>query len=806
MSKTIHLICNAHLDPVWQWEWEEGAAEALSTFRIAADFCEEFDDFVFCHNEALLYEWVEEYDPELFGRIQELVKQGKWHIMGGWYIQPDCNMPSGEAFIRQILAGRKYFEEKFGTAPSVAVNVDPFGHSRGLVQIMKKFGYDGYLFMRPGNEYISLPDEFKWVGYDGSEITAVKLKYSYNSKKGFVDEKIKLFTEICGEDDIELCLWGVGNHGGGPSKTDLCKIEELKKQLKDEGFTLIHSTPEKYFREAEKKHSFEKIETSLTPWAVGCYTTQVRIKQKYRFAENTYFLTESMCAVAEMSGLMSYPADELNRAMKAILTVQFHDMLPGTSIKDGEELSLRKLNYALEILSNLKAKAFFALSSGQRKADEDKIPFFAYNPYPYPLSGDFSVEFNLWDQIWDDVFMKPTVYDGNGEICPSQCEKERSTIPLQWRKRVTFNATLKPMQLNRFDCAFEAVKAKETPDVKSNDEYYLFDNLRINKNTGLVDGENYFENGAFSLEVFEDNFDPWYMDETSWKNKDGEFRLLDKKKAAEFCCIENEIEPVHIIENGDVRTVIEAVFGYGESYAVVNYIISHDGTLELKIRLLWNEKQKLVKLNVPCSLKNCDCIGEQPYGAEKLKTGFEENVSQKYIILSSDENAICIANKGSYGSSFDSGDLKITLLRSPSYCAHPIGGRKTMPQDRFSQHIDIGEREFSFKVFAGAKEKILNEAPRKALEYNMEPMLLSFYPTGKGEIPNEAFRLEDTEIIAFTALLNENGVRKIRLFNPTESRQTATLKNGENKIELCFGKYEIKTVEYKDKKFREVLM
>ena len=151
MSKKLHILCNAHLDPVWQWEWEEGAAETLSTFRIAADFCDEYDNFVFCHNEALLYKWIEEYDMPLFERIVELVKKGKWHIMGGWHLQPDCNMPSGEAFVRQILSGRKYFLEKFGVVPTVAVNLDPFGHTRGLVQIMKKSGYEGYLFMRPGD-------------------------------------------------------------------------------------------------------------------------------------------------------------------------------------------------------------------------------------------------------------------------------------------------------------------------------------------------------------------------------------------------------------------------------------------------------------------------------------------------------------------------------------------------------------------------------------------------------------------------------------------------------------------------------
>ena len=108
--KKLHLVCNAHLDPVWQWEWEEGLAAAIATFRTAAELCEEFEGFVFNHNEALLYVWIEEHDPVLFKRIQKLVRQGKWHIMGGWYVQPDCNMPAGESFVRQILLGKTYFE------------------------------------------------------------------------------------------------------------------------------------------------------------------------------------------------------------------------------------------------------------------------------------------------------------------------------------------------------------------------------------------------------------------------------------------------------------------------------------------------------------------------------------------------------------------------------------------------------------------------------------------------------------------------------------------------------------------------
>ena len=110
--KDLHLICNAHIDPVWLWDMEEGISAAISTFRMAAVFCEEYDGLVFNHNEALIYHWIEEMEPALFARIRKLVKEGKWHIMGGWYLQPDCNMPSGESFIRQMESGREYFSWK----------------------------------------------------------------------------------------------------------------------------------------------------------------------------------------------------------------------------------------------------------------------------------------------------------------------------------------------------------------------------------------------------------------------------------------------------------------------------------------------------------------------------------------------------------------------------------------------------------------------------------------------------------------------------------------------------------------------
>jgi len=231
MSKPIvHLVCNAHLDPVWQWEWEEGACEAISTFRTAADLCEESQGFIFNHNEVILYKWVEEYEPTLFKRIQRLVKAGKWHIMGGWYLQPDCNMLSGEGLVRQILTGREYFRDRFGVRPTTAINFDPFGHSRGLVQILAKSGYDSYIHCRPSREECGQEaDDYVWVGYDNSEIICTRPRLFYNSELGGAGDKVRTQIEEEPALGVALMLWGVGNHGGGPAaKTSETLIESWR--------------------------------------------------------------------------------------------------------------------------------------------------------------------------------------------------------------------------------------------------------------------------------------------------------------------------------------------------------------------------------------------------------------------------------------------------------------------------------------------------------------------------------------------------------------------------------------------------
>lgn len=774
--KRLHLLSNAHLDPVWQWEWEEGAAAAVSTFRAAAEFCEENEGYIFNHNEAILYKWIEEYEPGLFKRIQQLVQKGKWNIMGGWYLQPDCNMPSGESIVRQILLGKAYFREKFGAEPTTAINFDSFGHSRGLVQIMQQAGYDSYIFMRP-DEMAGLPaGDFVWEGYNGSTIMAHKIEGGYNTLMGKTREKIEQWLTNHREENSGLVLWGVGNHGGGPSRLDLAQISELMRERTD--YEIIHSTPEAYFAELRSR-PLPVFAGDLNPRFVGCYTSMIRIKQKHRRLENELFMTEKMLSAAALQGLLAYPSRQLHEALCDLLTAQFHDILPGTSVQPAEEASLRQIEHGLEIAARLKARAFFALAAGQPKAALKEYPVLIYNPHPFAVKGIFECEFMLEDQNWEEEFSMPLVYR-EGQRLPCQPEKEGSNVPLDWRKRVVFEAELAPSSMNRFDCRMEMLASKPLPVLAEQAGCYRFETadlrVTINARTGLLDeyvasGVSCLLPNAFAPLVLKDNEDPWGMDITSFDQVEGAFTLMNEEESCWFSGVKNPLPAVRVIEDGEARTVIEAVLRYGSSYICQVYKLPKRGTeIEVDLRVYWNEKDKMLKLSIPTVLDQGEFYGQTAFGINALNGEGQESVAQKWVSVEDAEQKLSVTciNNGVYGSDFTQGEIRHSLLRGAGYSAHPINDRPIMAQDRFLPRMDQGERSYTFWLNGGELADRRRRVDREALVHNERPYALSFFPSGEGALSESFIVLEDDSIQLSAFKKEEEGEGYIlRLYEPT---------------------------------------
>ncbi|MGB8958187.1 MAG: glycoside hydrolase family 38 C-terminal domain-containing protein [Candidatus Aminicenantales bacterium] len=788
-ARRIHLISNAHLDPVWLWEWQEGAGEALSTFRQAAEFCEKRKGYVFCHNEAVLYEWVEAYEPALFRRIRRLVREKKWHIMGGWYVQPDCNMPSGESFVRQALLGRRYFAEKFGVEPRTAVNLDPFGHTRGLVQILAKTGYSAYLCCRPGNRECPLPsDEFVWVGYDGSEVLANRASAHYCSVGGKERERLEKWLADNPVGDLVIHLWGIGNHGGGPSRQDLDDLAAMAEERPD--LELIHSTPDAYFEELEgRRADLPRREKDLNPWAVGCYTSMSRVKQGHRRLENELYSAEKMVTTAWLQGLMPYPQAALSEVQRDLAFVEFHDILPGSAIPAGEEGALRTIGHGLETLSRLKARAFFALAAGEPRAAADEIPIFVFNPHSCAVRAIVECEFEPWEPNFEKTPWSPRVY-ARGKALPSQAEKEESNLSLEWRKHVVFEAELAPGRLNRFSCRLERAKGKPERRVLEKDGLVTVTTAdliaAVNARTGLLDvykagGIDFLEPGAFSPLVIRDNADPWGMKVRSFRAVAGSFAAATPDQAARFSGIrEGRLEPVHIIEDGDVRTVVEAILTHGDSRLVLRYKIPKRGVeIEIDVRVFWAERDTMLKLGLAPRLRAARFMGQVAYGADELPSNGDEAVAQKWLALVSETDgaALTIVNEGVYGSDWDGVELRQSLLRSPAYAADTWEDKLAVARDRFIPRQDTGERSFRFWLRGGPLGERLEAIDREALAHNETPYVLAYFPPGAGKRA-DAGVVVDGPAVEVTALKRSEDGRDvvIRLFEPTGRARRAVVK------------------------------
>ena len=788
--KRVHLICNAHIDPIWQWDWQEGVSAVISTFKSAVNLAKDFD-YIFCHNEVTVYKYVEEYAPELFEEIKELVRAGKWHIMGGWYLQPDCTMPSGESFVRQIKTGQKYFKEKFGVVPTTAINFDPFGHTRGLVQIMAKCGQDSYLFMRPFSNQLELPNEqFIWVGFDESEIKANRTTV-YNSPLGHSVDKIqKDISKL--NNPVIASLWGVGNHGGGPSRSDLKQISGFIEKSKSDNLEILHSTPERFFTEINPT---ERVEKSLYTSMPGCYVTMSRLKRLHIELENKLYFAEKICSVAAINGLMNYPSDRLNAATEDLLNSEFHDVLPGTVIKSGEENGIMILHHGLLDAEKMITRAFFALQAIEPPAKEGEYPVFAFNPHPYEFETDIECEFMLADQNFDTKavsFVK--VYDDKNNFLTSQVIKEESNINIDWRKRIVFCAKLKPMSMNRF--RFEVDYLKQNKKIE---EAYIVEDERkyieIDRDTGLlksfcIDGKEYIRN-AFQPVSFDDNADPWAMSETQLK------RVGDNPQS--FClCKETQgvfagLKSIEVIENGDIFLGIEAFFEKDNSKVQIKYkLYKNRDYVDVDVTVFWQDIDKILRLAIPVTSEG-KLIGQTAYGTDNLFNDGRENVSHRFIAIDNDGECLAVFNNCTYGSMYENGTLYISLLRGAAYCTHPIPGRQLVPENRYIKRIDQCEHTYSFRIAVAKRE----ELERMSLEFNQKPFVQNVFPIAtKPPKKLKSLVIENSNIVLTAMKKSDDEGFVLRLFNNSEKPVETDMSLGEAKTKLVFGKYEVKTVVF----------
>lgn len=317
MKKKVYMIGNAHLDPVWVWRWQEGSAETKATIRSALDRMNEEQDFLFVCSSVFVYECIEEFDSAMFDQIRQRVKEGRFIIVGGWYVQPDCNLPSGEGFARQSLYGQRYFKEKFGVTAKVGYNVDSFGHNAMLPQILKKSGMDSYIFLRPCETEKHMDSNlFEWVAPDGSAVTAFRIcdnyVHNYTDLDDFKEHLKKVSDEKLDCTDYAMAFYGVGNHGGGPTKHNIQLIKQYQAEKNE--CQAVFGNPSEFFDAVRSENrTLPKYKGDLQHHASGCYSAVSKIKNALRRCESNVVASEIYSVEAGVLLGKKYPAEELKK-------------------------------------------------------------------------------------------------------------------------------------------------------------------------------------------------------------------------------------------------------------------------------------------------------------------------------------------------------------------------------------------------------------------------------------------------------------------------------------------------------------
>ena len=333
---TIHMIGSAHIDPVWYWSRQAGMIEVLSTCRTALEMLQNYDELIFSLGDVWVYEILEKYCPQDLEIINKYIANSRWHIPGGWYVQPDCNLISESSFKKHIELGKSFFRRTFSVEVNVGFNVDSFGHSASIPDILVEAGYDSYVMMRPMQHEMALPEPlFIWEGNGGGEVMTWRIPRSYNAESPEVLKQNILSALEVAKIDVPhvMCFYGIGNHGGGPTRELIEWILENQEFSKD--VKLKFSSPRQFFDAVKPwKTLLPRVSGELQMHAIGCYSVVGEIKKKLQDAELA--IEEAQTAYNALGEQKNI--DSINNCFeknwKRILFNQFHDILGGTSIQE----------------------------------------------------------------------------------------------------------------------------------------------------------------------------------------------------------------------------------------------------------------------------------------------------------------------------------------------------------------------------------------------------------------------------------------------------------------------------------------
>ncbi len=778
----FHLDGNSHIDAAWLWPWTETVGVVRNTFSTALQLMYEYPGYIYTQSAAAYNEWMADRYPDLNDQIKQRIKEGRWEIVGGMWVEPDLNLPSGESLVRQLLVGKRWYQRNYGVDVRIGWNPDSFGYNWQLPQIYKKSGVDYFVTQKMSwNDTNQFPFKlFWWQSPDGSKV----LTYFPNGYGNNDLNPVRLSGDLKNGRQFSpglpelLDLYGIGDHGGGPTRA---MLDEGVGWM-DPGPTAIASnggppvtanyqfgTAQSFFSTVEKEiasesptWNYQSIAKGYEPPAAvpgkiaiptwdtelyfeyhrGVYTTQAEQKHNIRTSEEEVLNAEKWSSLAWLDG-QKYPDAELTVDWEKVLFNEFHDLAAGSGIAVIYRDAQKDFDWVRMSTSGISSSALRTVAE-HIDTHGAGIPVLIYNPLGWERSGDVSVEVQLPNAGSHQLFVvDPSQQNQPGAPLRSSLDDKDGVAHL------TFHVSAVPplgYKVVRIETGNPSV-GKGTSAAQSGNAIELNDGtlrVAVDKSTGCitrleVGGFETLANGACGnqFQFFHDlpkEYDAWNIDPGTY---DVPPMTID------------HAESVELIEANTPRPAIRVTSHFQDSKFVQTISLQGD-IVDIENDIDWHESHVLLKAAFPLAVSSNFATYEIPYGTIQRATtrnnSWEKAQFEVPALRWADLSGpgpdgkvygLSLLNKDKYGYDAVGNLLRLTLLRSPKWP---------------DPNADMGHQHFHYALYphAGAWRDALTVRHGYEYDYPLQAVVTTAHP---GALPAEhSFASVSPDNVVLTAV------------------------------------------------------
>jgi len=769
----VHCVGHAHLDVAWMWTLAQTRLKAGRTFATALELMDRYPDFHFIQSQPQLYLFVKEDYPELYERVKVRVKEGRWEVTGGMWVEADCNIPCGESLVRQLLYGRRFFQREFGADGHILWLPDTFGFNGALPQLIARAGLRYFMTTKLSwNEYNPFPyDSFRWRGIDGTEVlthfitTPCEQRYqTYNGDLGpaAVHGCWREYRQKREHGEV-LLAFGHGDGGGGPTRDMVeaaCRLRDLA------GVPLVTlGRAEDFFQrlEADAEKLPVWVGELYLEYHRGTYTSQARVKRHNRKSEILYHQAELFASLAHLLG-EPYPRERLNEGWHLILRNQFHDVLAGSSVGEVYEEAERDYQRVRELGGGALQEALARIAARIALKERSLVVFNGLSwerndivcaPLPNDLSDDFVLVDGVtgkevpWQRVSNDEGKPALIFRTTG--IPSCGYKAYYLRPGVQRTIPSSVSATK----ERLENEFFLVRLDSEGHIIS-----IYDKLHrreVIPKGGRANLFQAFEDRPLGGDAWDINI--FYQDKM-WELRD--------------------LERLRVIEKGPVRAGVELQRTWHRSKIRQRiYLYAGVPRIDFETEVDWREHHILLKVAFPLEIHSTRATYEIQFGNVERPTHWNtswdlarfEVPVQRWADLSEGNYGVSLLNDCKYGYDIKDNVMRLSLIKSASYP---------------DPEADQGLHRFTYSLYPHAGDW-RNGTIRRAAELN-DSLLALWEPSHPGDLPVQfsLVAVDRENVLVDTVKLAEDGGDLIvRVYEGNNQRGSVTLRFG-SKIEAAW--------------------